>query len=238
MATKRSRVFLALAALFCLLPPLAAADLYWESEQVVKGVPGQPDSTKKVKNYITKNASRTDIGDKISIIKYDDMTMYNLNPADKTYTKVDMKSLGMPPDTAGMDSEKAAQAQAMLKEMLSNMKVVPTDETKTISGYTCRRYDVNFMMVNTEYWISKDVKGYKELKEIGQRMKKAFRENPILKNTNLLGMMDSLEGFPVQITNKMMGGTSTTTVSKVEQKPLPADLFEIPQDYTLSSEEK
>jgi len=230
----RTMVFSALAVCFSLLISLpATADLYWESEQVTENVPGQENRTRIVKNYITKEASRTDMGDKISIIKYDDMSMYQLNPGDKTYTKVDMKTLGMPSGGAGMDPEKTAQAQAMIKEMFGKMKVVPTEETKTISGYKCKKYNVDFMMVNTEYWISDQVKGYKEINTVSKKMKEAFKENPILKNMDILGMMDSLDGFPVQIVNKMMGGSSTTTLKKIEKKPLPKKLFEIPEDYKL-----
>ncbi len=217
-----------LLACFASVP--ASADLYWESEQVVKNMPGQEDGTRIVKNYITKDASRTDMGDTISIIKYDEMAMYQLNPDEKTYVKIDMKSMGMP-GGGEMDAEQAAQAQSLMQEMFGKIKVVPSDETRTIAGYKCMRYDLNFMMVNTEYWTSKEVKGYEVVAAAGKKMQKAFEGNPILKNANILGMMDSLEGFPVQIVNRMMGGTSTTTLKKIEQKTLPRSLFEIPKDY-------
>jgi hypothetical protein len=232
-------LFAALAACFCLLISLPVqADLYWESEQVTANVPGQENRTRMVKNYISEEASRTDMGDQTSIIKYEDMTMYQLNPKDKTYTKIDMRKLGLPGGGADMDPEKTAQAQAMIKEMFGKMQVVPTEETKTIAGYKCRKYDVNFMMVSTEYWTSKDVKGYKEITAVSKKMKKAFEDNPILKNLDLMGIMDSLEGFPVQIVNKMMGGTSTTTLKKIEKKPLPKQIFEIPEDYKLVEKKK
>ena len=49
----------------------------------------------------------------------------------------------------------------------------------------------------------------------------------------MIRMMDSLDGFPVQVINNMMGGTSTTTLNKVEQKDLPKTLFQVPEDYRL-----
>jgi len=232
MRSTRVLSFLTLAAGFCLLVSAPVwADLFWESEQVTQGVPGQEDGTRIIKNYVTKEASRTDLGDAVTIVKYDDMTMYQLNLKEKTYTQIDMKSMGMPPAGEEMDAEKTAQAQAMIKSMFGEMKVVPTDETKTIAGYKCKRHDVSFMMVSTEYWTSDEVKGYEEIEASSKKMQKAFEGNPILKNANVLGMMQSLKGFPVQIVNRMMGGTSTTTLKKIEKKPLPKTLFEIPGDY-------
>ena len=218
--------------LFCAFPASTQADLFWESEQVTKGIPGQPDRTRIVKNYISSNASRTDMGDQVMIMDYGNMIMYSLNPGKKTYSKIDMRKIGLPPG-AGMDAQQAAQAQEMIKKMFGDIKVVPTNETKSIAGYTCKRYNVDFMMVKTEYWTSQDVEGYEELKAVSKKMRTAFAENPVFKNTNIMGMMDSLDGFPVQIINHMMGGTSTTTLKKVEQKDLPKTLFQVPEDYRL-----
>jgi len=232
MISPRSLPLAALAACFLLLLSLPVrADMYWESEQVTENMPGQQNSTQLVKNYLSEDASRTEAGGKVSIITYDDMTMYQLNPEEKTYVKVDMKKLGMPPDAENMDPQKLAQAQAMIKEMFGKMKVVPTDETKTIAGYLCKRYNVELMMMQSEYWTSKDVKGYGEIATVSKKMQKAFQDNPVLKNMDVLGMMDSLDGFPVQIVSKMMGGTSTTTLKKIETKRLSKDLFEVPKDY-------
>ena len=216
--------------LVLLLPGLAVGDLYWESAQVTQGIPGQTDATRLVKHYITKDFSRTDVDNQIMIMNYKTMMMYNINPGDKTYTEVNMKEIGLP---EGMDPAQAEKAQEMIKQMFGDMKVVPTNEKKTIAGYECRKYDVDFMMVKTEYWTSKQVKGYQELKEASKKMQQAFAQNPILKNTNIMGMMDSLDGFPVEIVNHMMGGSSVTTLKKVEQKKLSPSLFKVPAGYTL-----
>lgn len=221
------------AAVFLFSSVPLKADVYWESEQVVENVPGQENSTRIIKNYVGKDGSRTDMGDTVTIVRYDELVMYQLNPADKTYTRVDMKSLGMPPEGGEMDAEKTAQAQALVKEMFGKMKLVPSDETRTIAGYKCRRYDMNFMMVSTEYWTSDEVKGFEEITASGKKMQEAFASNPILKNTDMLGLMESMKGFPVQIVNRMMGGTSTTTLKKIEKKPLPKSLFVIPEGYKL-----
>ncbi len=209
--------------------PMAFADLYWEAEQVTKGVLGQSDETKNVKNYLTSNATRTDIGDKVTIVDFDTMTTYQLNTKDKTYIKV---TFVMPK----MEGEQAQVYQdIMMKDMMIKkmvMHVTSTNETKKIAGYRCRKYNVTYMF-NCQYWVSKDVKEYNELKAIYNKIAKIFQENPLMKRMNILGMMDKLDGFPVQAVMNMMGGTITTTLKNIKKKSLSKNLFKVPKGYAL-----
>jgi hypothetical protein len=225
---------LSLLAVICTVllgATVAHADLYWESEQVTKGAPGQPDGKKILKNYYTANASRVEIGEgKVMIMDFNRMTMVQLNPADKTYMETNMEELGNPRSMPGMNN---AEHKKMMETMMQSMRVTPTNETKLIDSYMCKKYLMNFMMVNSEYWVSKDVKGYEELKAIGQKMTKSFDKNPMLKQMNIAGMMDKIDGFPVQTVSQIMGGTITTTLLKIEKKSLNDDLFKVPAGYTL-----
>ena len=88
------------------------------------------------------------------------------------------------------------------------------------------------MMMNSDYWLSKDVKGYEEIKEIGKKIAGVFDENPMMKQMNIAGMMGQLDGFPVQMVMNIMKGTSTTTLKKIEKKSLDKSLFSVPEGYT------
>ena len=46
-----------------------------------------------------------------------------------------------------------------------------------------------------------------------------------------VGMIDVLDGFPVQIVTPLLGGTVTTTLRSIEQKELAPELFQVPEDY-------
>jgi hypothetical protein len=210
-------------------PGLALADLYWESEQVTKGVKGQPDQTQLVKNYMTNYASRTDMGDHVTIMDFDKKVIYQLNPTAKTYVKSDMKDIGRPP---GMKDEEAQAFQEMVRKMVGEVKVVPTDEKKKIAGYNCTKYEIAMMATRSEYWLSKEVKGYDEMKAVGRKMAGVFDTNPMLKQMNIAGMMSQLDGFPVQMVTSLMGGNITSTLKKVEVKKLDKDLFKVPAGYT------
>jgi hypothetical protein len=207
----------------------AMADLYWESEQETKGMPGRPDETKLIKTYLTANAFRTEREGQISIMNFDTKIMYHINPQAKTYQKINMAEIGKPPEMKG---EKANTQQQMMKNMMGNIQVTPTQETRQIAGYNCRKYQVTGMMMNSDYWLSKDVKGYEEIKEIGNKISGIFDDNPMMKQMNIPGMISQLDGFPVQMVMNIMQGTSTTTLKKIEKKSLDKSLFSVPEGYT------
>ena len=205
------------------------ADLYWESDQETKGMPGRPDETKVIKTYLTAYASRTEREGQITIMNFDTKIMYHINPQAKTYQQINMAEMGKPPEMKG---EKGQAQQQMMKNMMGNIQVTPTQETRQIAGYNCQKYLVSGMMMNSDYWLSKDVKGYEEIKEIGKKIAGVFDENPMMKQMNIAGMMGQLDGFPVQMVMNIMKGTSTTTLKKIEKKPLDKSLFSVPEGYT------
>jgi hypothetical protein len=208
----------------------AMADLYWESDQETKGMPGRPDETKVIKTYLTEYASRTEREGQITIMNFDTKVMYQINPQAKTYQQINIAEMGKPPEMKG---EKGQQMQQqMMKNMMGNIQVTPTQETRQIAGYNCQKYLVSGMMMNSDYWLSKDVKGYEEVKEIGKKVSALFDENPMMKQMNIAGMMGQLDGFPVQTVMNIMKGTSTTTLKKIEKKSLDKSLFSVPEGYT------
>lgn len=217
-----------LVALFMAGP--ACAGFYFESEQSTVGVPGQPHEEKLIKTYLSDHFSRTDQGDLITIMNYQDMTSYELNPEAKTYVRHDMTRMqGMP----NMKGAKKARFEQMMKRMADSIKIVPADETMPIAGYHCRKYQVQFMMATGVYWVTQEIEGYQELRKLTRNMAKAFDKNPMMKQMNVLAMMDQMDGFPVQTIMDVMGGKITTTLKSIEQKKLDKSLFEVPKGYTL-----
>ncbi len=216
--------------LFFTFTPMTYADLYWESEVVSGGMPeGLPKDlpeqvrdqmseqfkgkTETTKNYLTSYASRTETGDMIIIMEFDTMTIYQLDPRAKTYTKLNIM----------------AEIGQMAEDMMKDMKITPTNETKKIAGYKCKKYNVTVMDMESEHWLSKDVKGYKEFKAINEKI---FKKNPKLRQMNM-GGMSGKEGFPVQTVSNVMGMKTITTLKKIEKKSLSKTLFKVPGGYKL-----
>lgn len=218
---------------FLIMASPVYADLLWHTDIVSKGVPGQTDGTQIGKHYCTEDACRVETGDTVTIMDFQKGSMYILNPEEKTYTE--MIPQDMPQD---MDKEQQEFMKKMAEGMMENAKITPTNENKRISGYKCRKYVMSMMGVDNEYWLSKDVEGYKEFKKISENMAKGFEKNPMLKGMNVMGMMKELDGFPVQTVNRMpFGGSIMTTLKRIERKALNKNLFEIPEGYTLKKQE-
>jgi hypothetical protein len=222
---------MALVAVLC--AATANADLYVETENVSTNIPHQPNGATTLKNYFTSKASRVELGNgKVFILDYGAMKMFTLDPKAKTYAEHNLGELeAAAPDMSGSDK------QQILNEAMAAILAVqvhPTDETKIIEGYRCRKFNVNVAMVKGEYWVSKDVKGYQELRTLGAKVASVLDRNPMLRQFNIAGMAEKLDGFPVYIVNHVLGGTVQTTLKDVKQRPLEPALFRVPKDYTLA----
>ena len=230
---KRKWRWIPLLAMFVFfeVSPMAYGDLYSEWVQITKGVPGLSNGTRIVKTYYTSNAFRADIGEEIMIMDFDSMIMYQLNTKDGTYTKSNINETDLMPER---DGEEIQAFQQMLKKVIESLQIDPTNETKTISGYVCRKHNATLMLVDVgEYWLSKDVVGYKELRMIADKMANVFEKDPVLKHLNIAGVVDKLDGFPVQMVIKATRGTTTITLKSIKKKPLSKNLFKVPEGYTI-----
>lgn len=230
--TGRSSVLFTLLSLYIVIP-IANAEFQWESEIVNKGVPGQSEGAKIGRYYLAPSGSRFELGHNVTIMDFQTGGVYVLNTQEKTYREMIPREI-----SEQMDPENREFMKKMVEGMMGSVEVTPTDVTKEIAGYRCQKYDVTMMGLKSEYWLSEDVEGYKEFRAISENMARAFEKNPMLKGTNVVGMMDQLDGFPVMTVQRTPGGgTVTTTVRHIEQRPLSKNLFVIPAGYTLEKEE-
>lgn len=213
-----------------LLAQPVLADFYMESLQTSKGIPGMPDDESLVKTYMTESAVRVEDQGTITIMDFDQRISYSINPQAKTYTRWSMDEGFQMPEMSG---EEAKGLQEMMKAMSASVKVEPTDQYQDIEGYKCRRYDVQLMMARGAYWVSKDIKGYQKLKKLNAKMTEALQSNPFMKEINFAELMEKMDGFPVQTVMDVMGGTTTTTLKKIEEKSLDKSLFQVPEGYRL-----
>lgn len=166
-----------------------------------------------IKNYLTSYGSRIETEDDITIILFDDMTIYQLDPSTRTYIKINMAEM--------------EKSMGPMAKMVEDAKVTATGETKTIKGFKCEKYIMTFMGVENVQWLSKDVTGYDEYEKIG---KKVMRDSPRFRKMGLSGSLSG-KGFPVKTESGVMGMTTTTTLQKIEKTSLSKDLFKIPEGY-------
>jgi Domain of unknown function (DUF4412) len=235
MKDKKSAIAVLAVLLLLVLGGRAVADLYIESEQTSRGMPGRPDCTAVLKQYFTADAVMLDLGDRLTIMNFKNQTFYELDKASKTYTSGRLDQMGL--DGIGIDTQGIEQnglLNSMMQAMVQSATVTPTAEVRTIAGYSCRKYWVHLLMTESVYWTSKDIQGYPEIKALAERSTEAFRNNPLLAQMNILGLVRELDGYPVQTITYMLGGGSITTMlKKAECKKFAPGLFRVPEGYRL-----
>jgi len=166
-----------------------------------------------IKHYLSAYGSRIDTQEDVTIVVFDHMIIYQLDPSTRTYVKIDMKEM-----------EKNMGPMAKMRE---EAKVTATGETQTIEGFKCRKYILTFMGIENVQWLSKDVPGYAEYEKISG---KVMQDSPQFRRMGLSGNLSG-KGFPVKMESGMMGMTTTTTLKKIEEKTLSKDLFKVPEGY-------
>jgi hypothetical protein len=235
MTIKRKTAFIFFLMIFFFFFAMPVyADLFWQNIQETKGVPGQPDGVQTVDHYFTQKASRIEIENMATIMDFDSMTLYQLDNQAKTYTKIDLNALGQ---IAG-EGEHAEAFSKMMKQMMGETKIISTNETRKIAEYECRKYNLEVMTVQIEYWVTKDIDYYNDLKKIGEKIAKDFDKNPMMQHMNFAAHMKQMDGFPVQtITRNPMGGTIISTLKHIEKKNLSDDLFQVPTHYKITDSE-
>ncbi len=210
----------------------AYADLYWETESVSTNLPHRANGTTIQRYYFTPHASRVELGGgKIYIINYKAMELYTLDTKAKTCAEL---NLGDPP-AAIVDgaADKKKMGEMLVLGAMLGIQITPTNEFKTIAGYNCRKFNVRLPMIKGEYWVSEEVGGYQELRNLGAKVGAAAERYPVLKQIDVAGMVSKLGGFPVYTVNHVMGGTVESTLRKVEQRSLDPALFVVPKGYKM-----
>lgn len=219
---KKHLIITVLFTLMLTVPALAG--FYWEAETQSSGGPmgGSPKTTLQ-KNYFSGSAMRTETDDAVTIILMDSGKMLQLQPKDKTYVEFSVEQLTKS-SPSGM--------QDMMKEMMKNMQVQETSETKEIMGHKAQKFIITIMGMNMEHWVTQDFKEYNKLQEKSKELMEKLGDTSFLKQFGMNASMEKIKGFTLASESNMMGMKNTMTVTKVEEKKLADDLFEVPSGYT------
>jgi hypothetical protein len=188
---------------------------------------GEAQTTTTVQ-YYTATKMRSEMGEQtVSIIDLDKERVITLMPSSKSYMVQTLAQL--------------KQMAAMFAGAKPQVDIEKTDEEQEISGYTCRKVNVQIVMMGTtttmEMWLTKDVEMDSALTDFQKNSYEKFKDIPHLAGS--FEAMKSLtdEGyFPVKTVTRMktpMGVTTTTqTLTKIEAGEVDESLFEIPEGYT------
>ena len=168
--------------------------------------------------------------------------LYMIDHKDKSYNEMPIDALGDIEKMmvgSGKDKAEAAMVDQQLKAMMSAMKmeakVTPTEETKEIRGWNCKKYVVEIKMgmgkMTNNTWVTTDV-------EIDYTMFSRLMAAPMAQVPGfqeLIVEMKKMGGISVLVEGSMsMMGTeikSKQEILEIKTKDAPDGTYDIPKDY-------
>ncbi len=173
---------------------------------------------------VTITAQKTEIAshNEILFIDYGEMTLFRLNRSSAQCTVFDLK-----------ETESGSVAKKTVS-LLSEFSVKESGESQELRGLRCykktvlsgagmfrfrtmapkvlTRYGQSFSEAVAEYWVSQDVENWQEIRENTQQRRAAFTAQPLLKRIDPLGLIEAVDGFPVQGWQKSDGMVLESTL--------------------------
>jgi len=220
--------------------------IYWESMSSGSGkTPQKSFAISKMFKHVDDGENRT------MIVRLDREMMYVVDTEKKTYWQMTfaemeamMKEASVKMDAAMAEMEEAmknmppeqrkAVEQMMGKQMMGLAKggkvdVTAAGETKSIAGYTCRKYvatrgEEELVTV----WATKEVKSFESLQKDWMAFNKRLLAMNVSMGKPLMEAFQKFDGFPMETT---IAGVNTV-VTKVQERSIPEAEFEVPAGYT------
>ncbi len=241
-----------LTVFIVMIPALLSADIYLKYKTHSDGMKfmGQSQGAQDQiqTTWMSGDKTRTDMGSEQSvIIRLDQKKIYFLDHQKKTYSEMPLnfgesmeKKMNESMETDGMESEQQQQMTQMMQGMTQmQMSITPTDQTKKIGDWTCKKYiqKISTMMGPSEgvIWATEELEIDPELYA---NWRAAMMGQGGMFGTMMNEMMEEMQkvkGVPVMTESSvsMMGQTMTTTQELIEYKEgtAPSGYFEIPSGY-------
>lgn len=170
-----------------------------------------------------------------TILKGDESSIYMVNMDKKTYS-VTPFNLGTLMEDVEVDEEFKAQvnpAMAMMGNM--EMTVTPTEETRKIRDWDCKKYEVvinlAMMKVSIDMWATDEIDVDWDSYRLATSAMFAMFPNA----DKAMAEFKKVEGMTVESTTTldMMGTPMNSTTSLIEyaEKDAPEGMFDIPSDF-------
>jgi hypothetical protein len=230
------RFKLAMLALAVLVfPALVGADVFMKEKLHTDGMTvmgqAQPPDDKTATIWIAKDKMRRDQGDMSTIAKLvnDKVVVFHLNHPKKTYMELSMGSADL--------QEMASAIGGDIK-----VKITPTNESKKIGNWNCKKYiqemDMGMMPMRSEIWASEDIKiPYQDFYERLSVAMAAQQPGMTMPMEAMQEEMHKIKGVPVLTSSSMTVMKNTTVKSsrellEIKEDTAPAGIFDIPEGYS------
>lgn len=196
-----------------------------------------PASEMEVVGWIGEKMTRMDMDTASVVVDLEKGIMYMIDHQKKTYGVLNLEELGDMMAGMGAEGEEAEAMKQMMQAMMGQMKyeVTPTEETKKIGDYNCKKYDatMSMMMVSMdqEIWATEEIDI--DMTKYYQMAYAAMWSMPLF--SKIVEESKKIKGFPVHtvMTADMMGSPMTTTSDLIEvgEQDAPEGTYALPEGY-------
>ncbi len=217
-------------------PVLALADIYVKkkvhSDEVSVMGQTQPATDLIAHQWLTDNKMANLTEDQSFIIDLEKNVVYWINNKKKSYMEITL-----PLDITKYLPEQAAQ---MMENMSFDVSVQPSEETLTIAGKKCKRYDLTMTIMtmmtvemNMKIWATTDVPF--DWKKFQDKMIQMI--NPMMPmGQDAIDAFMKIEGFhmKMEMVMNMMGADMKTydEVVEITEKSAPPGTYSVPEGYS------
>jgi hypothetical protein len=188
-----------------------------------------------------------------AIIDTEKHTTLFVVPSEKRYlewSEADAKAMGdkmaqlekvMKERMGSLPPEQRAQAEAILKNMQGatgspepKIDLKATGKTQTVNGMQAVGYEVKTNGETLVGWVTQDEPELsKMLRTVQERLEQMTP--PAMRGKQAARTSLAAKGFPVMVQTLAADHYRVEEITSVERKPVPADLFVVPKDYTKTT---
>jgi hypothetical protein len=212
-----------------------AAGIKWKFDKVTHGTRGK-ESHEKIIYSVCSEFSVIEYEREIIYIDYVSYVLYRYNKVDGVCLKFPLQpSHTQTPITAGgsskertrflvssmklftsTDCTKINDQSSTLKNILFGADLA---KSKMVAPLVVNQFNQNFSESIVSYCVSDTIVGLDRLYEIAKKRDEVFQNNPLLRQIDIVGLIEVLNGFPVQI-NQRVGNLTMVTTLQGDLEPL------------------
>jgi len=186
----------------------------WDFVTVTRDTHGK-ETSETISYSVNSEITKIEDGQEIISIDYSQYVLYRYNKSERSCLKFPLYSSYA---TEPADPKENSREKSIA--LVGSLKRITTTERKEIGPYKCslqhilfgaqfavsqmvaspviQKFNQQFTESMVSYWVSNEVLALSPLLTISQKRRPVYQNNPLLRQVDIVGLLEILEGFPVQ----------------------------------------
>lgn len=232
-----------------LAPTTAGSEVILVSYSKESSTPQDSRTVREITTYaVSSQFSSITKEDETVFIDYDHLRLYRHR---KSNNSCEVFPLNNPSPVVKEASSDEKTALHSMRNLVGSTKVITTDEHRKIENYSClkkhilfaselsfsqmvkapviKQFGQDFTESMVTYWVTKDIDNLDTLLKIAHKHKEIYQANPLLRQIDMAGLIEMLEGFPVMIEKKTRQDIEKYTLISLERTSSTNESFILPE---------